>query len=440
MAEIVSFPARQEWIEPDSDGSSPDQAATKRISPPPVSTNHGDSAAHLPDARPSDAPQSSKTQSSRAQSSKAQVAADLVRSIGLTGLVRTATTPKPVEATPPHGLHAATATPESPSSSTSSRADAAGELTRLDAAPSVRRHQFSRAGGRSGAREADRTGGPERPDAEVIPLVSGSLAHARPVAWPWTESDPEMPEQAAAVRRIEADSGTFPFLGEPDRILPVLPQLRDLLPARGLRRGSTVGAIGTAGATSLVIALLAEASKAGSWCAVVGLPTFGAIAASEAGIALDRLALVPHPGPEWTTIVAALLDGFDIVVAAPPGPVAATITGRLSARARQRGSVLVTYGQSSGADLVLRSTEARWHGLAAGGGRLLSRDLEIEVRGRGSASRPRSATLTMPHHTPLNDGWMSRTDWAVRDQQEPVADIALVPAAVEREELLEAAS
>jgi hypothetical protein len=108
----------------------------------------------------------------------------------------------------------------------------------------------------------------------------------------------------------------------------------------------------------------------------------------------------------------------------------------------------VTYGQSSGADLVLRSTEARWHGLAAGGGRLLSRDLEIEVRGRGSASRPRSATLTMPHHTPLNDGWMSRTDWAVRDQQEPVADIALVPAAdialgpaaVEREELLEAAS
>jgi hypothetical protein len=54
----------------------------------------------------------------------------------------------------------------------------------------------------------------------------------------------------------------------------------------------------------------------------------------------------------------------------------------------------------------------------------------------------------MPHHTPLNDGWMSRTDWAVRDQQElvadialvPAADIALVPAAVERAELLEAAS
>ena len=401
MAEIVSFPARQEWIEPDSDGGSPNQAATKRTSTPQVSTD-GDSAARLPAARLLDAPQSSKAQSSKAQSSKAQVAADLVRSIGLTGLVRTATTPKPVEATSPHGLHAATATPESPSSSTSSRADAAGEPTRLDAAPSVRRQQLSRAGGRSGARdpgtarEAEQTGDPGRPDAEVIPLVSGSLAHARPVARPWKEPDPEAPEQAAAVRRIEADSGTFPFLGEPDRILPVLPQLRDLLPARGLRRGSTVDAIGAAGATSLVIALLAEASKAGSWCAVVGLPTFGAIAASEAGIALDRLALVPHPGPEWTTIVAALLDGFDIVVAAPPGPVAATITGRLSARARQRGSVLVTYGQSSGADLVLRSTEARWHGLAAGGGRLLSRDLGIEVRGRGSASRPRSATLTLP--------------------------------------------
>ncbi|GAB3331132.1 hypothetical protein GCM10027452_04390 [Micromonospora halotolerans] len=39
----------------------------------------------------------------------------------------------------------------------------------------------------------------------------------------------------------------------------------------------------------MIVALLAEASRAGSWCAVVGVPTFGAGAAAEAGIALDRL-------------------------------------------------------------------------------------------------------------------------------------------------------
>ena len=94
-----------------------------------------------------------------------------------------------------------------------------------------------------------------------------------------------------------------------DRVRPVLPELRELFGGQGLRRGSTVAvstgpSVWPAGGSSLVLALLAEASRAGSWCAVVGLPTFGAVAAAEAGIALDRLALVPNPGPEWPTVVA----------------------------------------------------------------------------------------------------------------------------------------
>ena len=50
-----------------------------------------------------------------------------------------------------------------------------------------------------------------------------------------------------------------------------------------------------------------------------GCPRSASVAAAEAGVALDRLALVPHPGPDWPTVVAALLDGVDIVVAAAPG-------------------------------------------------------------------------------------------------------------------------
>src|SRR3954465_9011169 len=134
------------------------------------------------------------------------------------------------------------------------------------------------------------------------------------------------------------------------RVLPVAPELSGLLPGRGLRRGSTVSvATGRSqpagGGTSLLLALLSEASRTGSWCAVVGVPALGAVAAAESGIALDRLALVPNPGPEWTTVVAALLDGVDIVVAAPPGPIAPTVANRLAARARQRGSVFVSYGR-----------------------------------------------------------------------------------------------
>src|SRR5258705_3116245 len=93
-----------------------------------------------------------------------------------------------------------------------------------------------------------------------------------------------------------------------DRILPVLPELRQLLPAGGLRRGSTVAV--TPGHTSVLLALLVAASAAGSWCAVVGLPSLGALAAAELGIAMDRLALVPHPGAEWPAVVGALLDGL----------------------------------------------------------------------------------------------------------------------------------
>ncbi|MGW3809518.1 hypothetical protein ACWD50_22970, partial [Micromonospora sp. NPDC005113] len=97
-------------------------------------------------------------------------------------------------------------------------------------------------------------------------------------------------------------------VGGGHRVLPVAPELTGLLPNRGLRRGSTIAvAVGQprrSGDTSLVLALLAEASRAGSWCAVVGVPTFGAGAAAELGIALDRLALVPNPGPEWATVAS----------------------------------------------------------------------------------------------------------------------------------------
>ena len=50
------------------------------------------------------------------------------------------------------------------------------------------------------------------------------------------------------------------------------------------------------GSTSLALQLVAAASAAGSWVAAVGVPALGAVAAAEAGVVLERLALVPRPG------------------------------------------------------------------------------------------------------------------------------------------------
>lgn len=200
-----------------------------------------------------------------------------------------------------------------------------------------------------------------------------------------------------------------------EALLPVGASLRQLLPGGGLRRGTTVaiaseaGRVGTgrsdvegeSGATSLLLTLIAEASAAGSWCAAVGLPRLGLVAAAEAGVALHRFALVPHPGPDWAAVVAALIDGVDIVIVTTPTGVPASLATRLAARARQRGCVLVPLGRWPGADVTLEVVRASWHGLGSGRGRLRAREVELVVRGRGAAARPRRSLLWLPGAEPL---------------------------------------
>lgn len=185
-----------------------------------------------------------------------------------------------------------------------------------------------------------------------------------------------------------------------DRMLPVLPELRDLFPGGGLRRGSTVAIEAGRGATTLLLATLAATSQAGSWCAVVGMPQLGLVAADEIGISLERLALVPHPGPQWTNVVSVLLDGFDAVAVAPAGQIAASVRLQLAARARQRGSVLVPFGDWDGADMTLSAEKSLWHGLEKGRGRLRRREMTVCARGRGSAARPRRTTFWLPGPPP----------------------------------------
>lgn len=184
-----------------------------------------------------------------------------------------------------------------------------------------------------------------------------------------------------------------------DQLLAVRADLEELFPRRGLKRGSVVGvAPGAApGATSLALATLSGPSQQGSWTAVVGLREVGGLAAAEAGIDLARCALVPDPGPTWPTVVAALLDAIDVVLVAAPRTVRAADARRLSARARERGSVLVVVGRwPEGPDVRLQPVAAAWTGLGDGHGALASRRLEVVAGGRGAAARERRVAVVLP--------------------------------------------
>ncbi len=98
-------------------------------------------------------------------------------------------------------------------------------------------------------------------------------------------------------------------------VLPVHPALAALLPGGGLRAGA---AYSVAPSGALLLALLARPSREGAWCAVVGMPEWGAEAADQAGILLERLVLVPEPGPRWFAVTAALVDVLPLVVVRPP--------------------------------------------------------------------------------------------------------------------------
>ncbi|MCE3554287.1 hypothetical protein LWC33_22885 [Pseudonocardia sp. RS11V-5] len=200
-----------------------------------------------------------------------------------------------------------------------------------------------------------------------------------------------MEDRSAAARAA-------PTPGDDGRILPVAAPLAPLLPGGGLRRGSTVSVTTGPGSTSLLFGLLGEASAEGAWAGVIGAPGLGAVAAAEAGIRLERLALVPRPGADLVAVTAALLDGLDLVVVAGAerAGVRAGDRQRLAARARQRGAVLLALGSWPGADLVLGCSRPEWWGATRGAGRLRSRCAVVRSTGRGTGASGRETELLLP--------------------------------------------
>lgn len=186
------------------------------------------------------------------------------------------------------------------------------------------------------------------------------------------------------------------LLSASDRHLPVVEVLAPVVP--GLVPGRVIACRGPA-ATSLALSLVAGASAAGSWLAIVGVPTVGLAAAAELGVALERVVRVDadlsRPA-EWAERVAAAVDGVDLVITRlPPSE---RFVRAVRQRVQQRGAVLVTVGdpdpRADRHDMVL-DADVRWEGLGLGHGHLRRRHLVARVSGR-RAPRPRAVELCLP--------------------------------------------
>ena len=115
---------------------------------------------------------------------------------------------------------------------------------------------------------------------------------------------------------------------------------------------------------------------------MIGGESFGAEAAADLGVALDRCAIVPRPGRYAAGIAGSLAEVLTVVLLDSPGPVPPGEAERIAARLREHGSVLIVVGDWPRADAELRVTASRWSGLGRGHGLLEGRELAVQSRDR----------------------------------------------------------
>ncbi|MDR2929443.1 MAG: hypothetical protein LBV06_00830 [Propionibacteriaceae bacterium] len=177
-----------------------------------------------------------------------------------------------------------------------------------------------------------------------------------------------------------------------EQVYPVPEVLASLLPDQGLKPGSAY-CLGASGA--LLLSLLASPSQEGLWCGVIGVPDLGVEAAKSAGVTLGRLALIPHPGQKWLSVVSILSSAVPVVAVRPPALVRPADASRLATRLRANDSVLLVVGSWPGSEATLNVEESRWSGLGQGWGRLSERQVTVSVVSK-RYPRPRRVQLLLP--------------------------------------------
>lgn len=204
-----------------------------------------------------------------------------------------------------------------------------------------------------------------------------------------------------------------------ERTLPLPADCAGLFAEDGLVRGRTLSVVGPA-ATTVTLRLVAAAIDAGGWMAVIDVPTVGLDAASELGVALERVVAVDTRRPAgagagagagaddadaggevdaavWADAVAAAADGFDVVVTRVPRDVRPSTLRKVATRVQQRGVVMMVVGDPGPlvCDGVLDTGRQIWTGVGTGWGRLEQRRVEVAATGRRLPGQ-RCRTLAFP--------------------------------------------
>ena len=173
--------------------------------------------------------------------------------------------------------------------------------------------------------------------------------------------------------------------------LPVAKALQPIIPDGVLVRGRTVLCSGDA-AMSTALLLVCAATQAGSWLAIVGVNDLGLMSACEQGVALQRTVLVTPTSnkKDWTSTVAAVADGFDVMMLEVPRDVSESDARRIQTRIQARRNVLVLVETSRHAaprsifqpDVVLHTQTTKWDGIEHGAGYVQGRHIDVTVSGR----------------------------------------------------------
>lgn len=208
----------------------------------------------------------------------------------------------------------------------------------------------------------------------------------------------ETSETSGRLALVQASLTTAATLAR-ERTLPIAEGMAGLVPTDRLQRGSNVAVHGV-GATSFALALVGEAVRSGSFLAIVASPSFGLGACIDFDIPLRRVVqfTVDEP-PVWGQVVAAIIEGFDIVLLAEVPRIGAGHARKLAARNRERGSVLVRVGGPAwpdAADLRFDVGESVWSGLGQGHGHLQARRVAVQVTGRRHHGASQSHQILLP--------------------------------------------
>ena len=185
---------------------------------------------------------------------------------------------------------------------------------------------------------------------------------------------PRRPDVLALQQRIHA----MEAVSAEHHVFPVASGLEGLFPEGGIQRGAIYQVDSSA---SLLWSLVAEATTKGTWCALVGIPDAGVAAATELGVNVDRLVLIPYPGTQWLSVVGALIDVVGIValgsVAAPSDRMLSTLSGRL----REREATLLVRQAWPRCEASIAVCH-QWSGAYEGGGLLHEHQVLIEATPR----------------------------------------------------------